>query len=230
MRSPGLAALVADAAFIAHEAQVQLTEQHGTQPWDVDLSAGRFTFGTPGRRDATTYGVQLLGSAAPGPRTWLWSWANPHGYQPGVLRAAEATHRLGEQYSVPELTAGEVPFDVPAAGSPDEPGMALGYALSLAARVASRTWFAYSGRVSGGTRVWMLLDGPVLPAPQALRTAGLFDEVLRSGIVTDHRRAVTSYAALRGVPWDGEALVLPDGRVAVRFDDQGSVSSIRVGS
>lgn len=222
MRSPGLSALIADAAFLAHEAQTHLLETYGEhEGWNVDLVAGTFTFA--GEQPAT-FGVQLLGSAAPGPQSWLWGWANPTGFSDAVLDSANRTRALGEQYRIPELTSAELPFGDEDYGQ--GPGMALAYDLSLAARVASGRWFAYSGEVGGGTRVWMLLDGLRLPAPSALRTVRVLSEALTTTSIADQRRAVASYATLRGVAWDGTTLRMPDGDIAVTFDDSGRISGL----
>lgn len=226
MRSPALAALVDDAAFLSHEAKLHLLDLHGEDArWGVDLAAGTFSF--EGGATPATYPVQLLGSAAPGPRSWLWGWANPSGYSEGVLRAANAARALGQAYGIPELTSGEVPFDADDAAHGNEPGMALSADLARACAVASGTWFTYCGAVAGGTRVWMLLEGLTLPPATFPRVARLLPEVLQTGIVTDHRRAVTSYATLRDLPWDGATLRLPDGEITLTFDDLGRVSGIR---
>jgi hypothetical protein len=222
MRSPGLAALVDDGVFLTLEAQLQLADEVGDHSWGVDLAAGEFRF--EGERPAT-HPVQLLGSAAPGPRSWLWGWANPSGYPEAVLRAGVAARDLGAQYGIPELASPEVSFDVEERDDV-EPGYALAYDLSIAARVASRTWFGYSGQVQGGTRVWMLLEGRELAAPDVLRVSRVIAEGLTSTTVTDHRRAVGSYAALRGLPWDGALLQLPNGEVTVEFDELGRIANL----
>ncbi|PWD50221.1 hypothetical protein C8046_05630 [Serinibacter arcticus] len=227
MRSPGLRALVDDAAFLSHEAQLHLTDLHGEDArWGVDLAAGTFSF--DGEHQAT-YPVQLLGSAAPGPRSWLWGWANPSGYSPQVLRAATATREVGERYGIAELTSGEVAFDpADAPGAPQEPtpGYALSADLARAAAIASGTWFTYSGAVAGGTRVWMLLEGLTLPPATFPRVGRLLPEVLSTGAVTDHRRALSSYAVLRDLGWDGTTLSLADGAFAFTFDDAGRITNI----
>ncbi|TPW72364.1 DUF6882 domain-containing protein [Schumannella sp. 10F1B-5-1] len=223
-RSPGLSALVADGVFLAHEAQLHLTDLFGEhERWDVDLENRQFRFTGP---TPATLPLQLLGSAAPGPRSWLWGWANPSGYGPEVLAGANAARALGERYRIPELVGGEVPFDDPAPEQEPEPGYELGWDLSIAARVASGIWFGYSGRVQGGTRVWMLLEGLELPAPSTPRVARIIGEALMTTTVTDHRRAVSSYAALRGIAWDGATLTLPDGRLSVTFDEQGRLAGL----
>jgi hypothetical protein len=225
VRSAGLSALVDDGAFLAHESQLHLVDVHGLESWTFDLEIDSFTFGARGTPAATTYGVELLGSAAPGPRSWLWGWANPAGFRSEVLRAATAARTLGEQRGVPELAAPEVPFREDGQDE-DPPGMRLAYELSVAARVAAGRWFAYSGDVGGGTRAWLLLEGPRLPEPDLVRTVRVIGETVQAGVLDDHRRALASYAALRGLEWDGTALHLPQGRLAVELDAHGRISAL----
>lgn len=220
MRTPGLAALVDDGVFMAVEAQMQLADTVGEHTWSVDLSTGLFRL--EGEQPAE-HGVQILGSTAPGPRSWLWAWANESGYDQKVQRAALATRQLGTQYRIRELENGEVPFDDAAQA---DGGFAIGWDLSIAARVASRQWFGYSGEVGGGTRAWMLLDGPQLAAPDVIRVSRVLGEGLMSTTVTDHRRAVSSYAVFRGLPWDGTTLSLPNGELSVAFDAQGRIGEL----
>ncbi|MGH9214466.1 MAG: hypothetical protein ACRD2C_27925 [Acidimicrobiales bacterium] len=56
-------------------------------------------------------------------------------------------------------------------------------------------------------------------------------ESLGTAMVSDHRRALASYARLRGLPaagTDGTAvrLQLPDGEMAVAFDHSGRISNL----
>jgi hypothetical protein len=220
MRTPGLAALVDDGVFMAVEAQMQLADMVGEHTWNVDFSTGSFRF--DGEHTAE-YRVEFLGSTAPGPRSWLWAWANESGYDPRVLQAASAARKLGTEYRIRELENGEVPFDDEAQG---DAGYALGWDLSIAARVASRLWFGYSGEVGGGTRAWMLLDGPQLGQPDVIRVSRVLGEGLFSTTVTDHRRAVSSYAVFRGLGWDGRTLSLPNGEITVAFDQQGRIGEM----
>jgi len=208
--------MINDAAFMAHEAQLHLADVAGERNWSVDLDEGTFMFGGD-----LTFGVQLLGSTAPGPQSWLWAWANPESFSLNVLAAANRARAMGEHYSVPELTTGELPFE-----PDDREGLSIGYALTLAARVASGLWFSYSGATGGGSRAWMLLEGLQLPAATVVRTVRAISETLATGIVSDHRRAVASYAAYRQAPWDGHRMRLSDGAVAVGFDNLGRISQV----
>lgn len=222
VRSPGLGALVDDAVFIALEAQVQLLEEiEEDHSWTVDMASGLFRIE---QENTLEYGVQLIGTSAPSPRSWLWGWANPSGYDASVLRCAEATKTMGERYSIPELTEAEVPFDEDDDNETQpEPGYAMAYDFTLAARVASKTWFGYSGRIEGGTRVWMLLDGPAFAPPTLARTMRVLAQGLATTQVGDHNRAITSYAVWRDLPWDGSVLKLPDGSLRIEMDGQGRI-------
>ncbi|MCJ1714033.1 DUF6882 domain-containing protein [Curtobacterium sp. VKM Ac-2922] len=224
-RSRGFDALVTDGVFLAYEAQLQFADRHDDHDhWDIDLAAGtlRFTGPQPGE-----FRIQLLGSAAPGPRSWLWGWANPSQFPPSVLAAATATRAFGEQYDVPELTQPEVPFGEQRQADPAEAGYEFAWSLSIAARLATGSWFAFGAPVGGGTRAWVLLEGMLFDAPSVPRIVRVFGEAIGTIDVTDHRRAVGSWASLRGVPWDGRTLTLPDGTVSVEFDELGRIRNLQ---
>lgn len=224
-RSRGLDALIADGVFLAHEAQLALVDRFGDHDrWDVDLTAGEFRFSGP---DPGTFPVQLVGTAAPGPRTWLWGWANPGQHPERVLTAVSAARALGERLDVPELVQAEVPFDIEPAEDEPRAGYELGWSMSIAARLASGTWFGYSADVGGGTRVWLLLEGLLFDPPSVPRMMQVFSAGLQTIEVRDHRRAVTSWAQLRGVPWDGRTMTLSDGTLSVDFDDQDRLVDLR---
>lgn len=223
MTSPGLDALVSDGALLALETQAHLTDVFEHHPsWGVDLASGTFTFSGEGAT-SQTFGVQLLGSAAAGPRSWLWGWANPAGFPEPVLRAAVAARELGEKYQIPELTSGELPFP-----EDDAEGHDLAIRLWIATRVASGEWFGYRGEANPGQWVYMLLtgDGLSLPEPTVARTLRVATEALQLGLLSDPWRAFSSYATLRALDWDGTQLTLSDGVVTIGFDEQGRVRSM----
>lgn len=223
-RSGGLDALIADGVFLAHEAQLALVDRFGDHDhWDVDLATGEFRFSGP---NPGTFPVQFLGTAAPGPRSWLWGWANPGQHADRVLTAASAARSFGERHDVPELVQAEVPFDIEPADGEPRAGYELGWSMSIAARLASGTWFGYSADVGGGTRIWLLLEGILFDAPSVPRMVRVFSEGLQTIEVRDHRRAVSSWASLRGVPWDGRTMTLSDGTLTVHFDDRGRLVNV----
>jgi hypothetical protein len=214
--APALQELVDDAAFLSHEHQLHLADHHGDDAWGAEMAEGTFTF-TSATGEPTTCRLQFLGTAAPGPGSWMWAWNNVNGFPDDVLRAAEKTRETG----LHEATAAELPLtdDLP-------------YRLALAAKAVTGSWTHYSAPVGGGTRAWLLLDADdlALPAPSVPRVVRVLSEGLLSVTVVDHRRAVTSYATARGLETteDGGTvmLALPDGGVTVRFDEHGRISGI----
>ncbi|WP_200938721.1 DUF6882 domain-containing protein [Modestobacter sp. Leaf380] len=94
-----LADLCNDAALLSFETQLHLAEVVGDRRWDVDLATGRFVFGGgTGEHvgELVCTRVHLLGSAAPGPRSWLWSWAS-QGWSDDVTDLARWLRGFGEQ-------------------------------------------------------------------------------------------------------------------------------------
>lgn len=101
--------------------------------------------------------------------------------------------------------------------------MRLSSWLSIAARVASGTWFAYSADYGHGTRGWMLLGGLTLPPPTVAATYDAINGALEGYQPTDHLRLLTSYSALRQIPIEGTTLTLPEGQITATLDDQGRI-------
>ncbi|MDQ8042877.1 hypothetical protein RDI86_13500 [Cellulosimicrobium sp. XJ-DQ-B-000] len=218
---PALQDLVDDAAFLSHEHQLHLTDLHGDDAWAADLTTGVFTFTAPDGGTATCR-LQFLGTAAPGPGTWMWAWQNVNGFPDAVLTAAESTRRTGlREAAEPELPLADD----------------LAHRLALAAKAVTGSSAHYSAPVGGGTRAWFLLDDAdlALPAPSVPRVVRTLSEGLLSVTVVDHRRAVASYASARGLPAvaDGTGAVVldvPDGTVTVRFDERGRIAGISASS
>lgn len=214
--APALQELVDDAAFLSHEHQLHLADHHGDDAWSAEMAEGTFTF-TTATGGTTTCRLQFLGTAAPGPGSWMWAWNNVNDFPDDVLRAAEKTRETGLR----EATEAELPLtdDLP-------------YRLALAAKAVTGSWTHYSAPVGSGTRAWFLLDaaGLALPAPSVPRVVRVLSEGLLSVTVVDHRRAVASYAAARGLEATDDggalALTLPDGSVTVRFDEHGRITGI----
>ncbi|MGO2701497.1 MAG: DUF6882 domain-containing protein, partial [Cellulosimicrobium funkei] len=218
---PALQDLVDDAAFLSHEHQLHLTDLHGDDAWAADLTTGVFTFTAPDGGTATCR-LQFLGTAAPGPGTWMWAWQNVNGFPDAVLTAAESTRRTGlREAAEPELPLADD----------------LAHRLALAAKAVTGSFAHYSAPVGGGTRAWFLLDDAdlALPAPSVPRVVRTLSDGLLSVTVVDHRRAVASYASARGLPAveDGTGAVVldvPDGTVTVRFDERGRIAGISASS
>ncbi|MBF4606220.1 DUF6882 domain-containing protein [Curtobacterium sp. VKM Ac-1393] len=224
-RSRGMDDLVSDGVFLAWEAQLQLADRYDDhERWNVDLAAGTLQFTGPHPGE---FRIQLLGSAAPGPRSWLWGWANPSQYPASVLAAANATRALGERLGIPELVQGEVPFGEHRQADAADAGYEFAWDLSIAARLATGSWFGFGGHVGGGSRLWVLFEGLQFVPPTVPRMVRVFGEGVQTTEVHDHRRAVGSWASLRGVPWDGRTLTLADGTITVDFDELGRIRDLQ---
>jgi hypothetical protein len=198
-RVPTFLELQDDAALLSFEHQLHLSETIGQHSWQVDLAEPRFTFSGDHPLAVTTF--HLLGSAAPGPRSWLWSWANPTGYRQEVVWLAEQLRDFGKQHDIPELSEAEVPFDA-LPGSPTEPAHVTALMME-AAKAVSKRWTGYQAPMgNSGTRFAVLLEHPdlALPAPEGPRVS----RVLQQGLMElhfnePHRRGFRSYALNRGL-------------------------------
>jgi hypothetical protein len=230
LSSPVTLAALSDAGvFLSLEHQMHLADVLGEHAWQVDL--GVPSFSVTGDHPLTCTAMYLLGSAAPGPRSWLWSWANPSGFAPAATGLAAWLRAFGEQHGITELTTAELPFaDLP--GASQEPAGAA-WALVDAAKAACGCWTSYTGDAGGGTRVAFLIEHPDfnLGAPRGPRVMRVLQEGLAGRVtITDHRRAVRAYAAARGLDaaWTERSVALgaPGLSLAIEFDERDRVRAI----
>ncbi len=220
-----------DAALLSLEHQIHLEEFLGEHNWHVDLQAARFEF--TGERPLVCERFHLLGSAAPGPRSWMWGWANPSGFPEELTALGAAVRDFGRDNEIPELADPEVPFaSLP--GSPEEAHLAL-HPLTEAAKLLTGRWFSYNGEVGGGTRVAFIIEHPELrlPEPEPTRVMRVIQQGLMDLRLTDHKRALYTYGRLRGLSprfTDEERgtllLSLPGLEARVTFDHLGRVGNI----
>jgi hypothetical protein len=228
--TPTLTNLLDDAALLSLEHQLHLEEVLGRHTWQVDMREGRFEF--TGDRPLVCTRFHLLGTAAPGPRSWLWGWANPAGFPEPLVALSASLREFGERNGIAALASAEVPFDA-LPGSPTEPAE-VAYLLADAAKAVSGRWTYYSGQVGGGTRAAFLIEHPdfELPPPDPARVMRLLGQGLASLPLTDHRRALYGYAVRRGLGAmfspDHARLTItgPAFEVVAEFDPQGRVASI----
>ncbi|NJP89017.1 hypothetical protein HCN51_06055 [Nonomuraea sp. FMUSA5-5] len=224
--------LLDDAALLSLEHQVHLEEVLGGHSWQVDLQQPRFDFACA-TRTITCTAFHLLGSAAPGPGTWLWAWANPSGFPEAVVAASARLRDFGLQYGIQELASAEVPFGA-LPGAPTEAHLAAGL-LTEAAKAVTGRWTSYNGDAGGGTRAAFLVEHPDfrLPPPEPARVMRVIQQALAGLRLTDHRRALHSYAVKRGLGADfaGEQgrITGPGFEAVVEFDGYGRVAGIRAG-
>ena len=221
--------LLNDAAILSLEHQLHLETVVGNLNWHVDLAEPKFDF--HGETELVCERFHLLGSAAPGPGSWLWAWANPSGFNPETIGLAESVRDLGRKYGIPELAEAEVPFAA-LPGSPEEPHQVLSL-LTDAAKVLTGRWAAYNGPVGGGTRAAFLLEHRsfLLPRATPMHVISVIQQTV-AGVpsVTDHRRAVYSYGRLRGLDpefsADGRTLTLKAFGIELGFDELNRLTRI----
>jgi hypothetical protein len=181
-----LTEIVDDHVLACVDRQMAFSDLLGTGAWSVDLEEGAVTFA-----DGSRLRVGLLGSAAPGPNSWLWGWANPASYPAPVLEAAHAVRAYGEAHGVPELANGEVPLG--------DGWDATRAAVAAVAAAPIEVWLPVEA--GGGTQVMLgVHDVPPLPtpAPEPTRLGPVVTQVISLGLVSDWPRALRAYAAFRG--------------------------------
>jgi hypothetical protein len=225
--SPTIDQLLDDAALMSFEHQEHLIQLLGQHRWDVAFQPPRFTFTGDHSFECTR--LHVLGSAAPGPSSWLWSWANVNaGYPAEVTALAESVREFGARHDIALLAEGEVPFEV-LPGAPNDPGR-VAWIMGELAKAVSGTWTSYTGDIGRGSRLLVLLEHPDLGLPPAgrLTISRVLEAVFRLQL-PDHRRAIHSYAVRRDLnpvfSADQSVLSLtgPDFETVIRFDEQGLV-------
>ncbi|MGI5267615.1 DUF6882 domain-containing protein [Nonomuraea sp. CA-218870] len=223
--------LLDDAALLSLEHQLHLEEVLAEHSWHVNLKQPLFEF--TGDRSITCTAFHLLGTAAPGPASWLWAWANPSGFPEAVVSASERVRDFGRQHDIPELASAEVPFaSLP--GSPSAPHVVAGL-LTEAAKTVTGHWTSYNGEAGGGTRAAFLVEHPDfhLPAPEPVRVIRVIEQALADLLLTDHRRALRAYAAGRGLGAEFDdregRLTGPGFEAVVDLDAYGRVTAIKAG-
>ncbi|ONI90342.1 hypothetical protein ALI144C_03070 [Actinosynnema sp. ALI-1.44] len=227
-------ALQDDAALISLEYQLRLFDVVGLASWKMNLDEARFELTSPEDVVTSCTDVQMLGTAAPGPQSWLWAWANPAGYREDILRAANEAKQFGERHGVPELANAEVPFAA-LPGAPTDPAVVASLMMEATKAVTGR-YTGYQGPVGGGTRAGFLLDHPDfrLPEPEFPR----FSRVLQQGTAEltfhDQRRGIVSYAQRRGldVAHNGQVTRISNADVSanIRFNERNQVVAMSIGN
>ncbi|MCL2466749.1 MAG: hypothetical protein FWF21_05730 [Micrococcales bacterium] len=220
--------LVDRGAFLAHEKQIRLAEiVDGHDQWDADLEVPSLTFTFADR--TLVYQAQLLGSAAPGPDSWLWGWANDSVSGAGTEMARWLCD-VGQRDRIPELCTPEIPLGPAGMEAPE----AFWYRLVFAVTALVPDWDGYYAPDIGGGAIGPLLvrhPALALPPPDLMRVVRVLSEGVSTVRVTDHRAAVASYAALRGIACTGTAdgcvLALPEGTLELTFDHLNRLGGLR---
>lgn len=194
-----IAGVLDDGALLSLEYQMRSRDVLGDHDWRFDLEAGEFHF--VGAETRTTTRMHVLGTAAPGPRSWLWAWGGWPGCAPAALELAGAVRDFGHRHGIAVLTEEEVPFaDVPGAWS--EPNL-VAFLFADVAKVVGDVWTTYTVDLGRGTRGAFLIEHPdfALPPPSADSVRRILKRFMTEPphTVTDHRRALHGYAVRRGL-------------------------------
>lgn len=205
-------------AFASLEAQIVFEETLGTiESWNADLELGEVSFVAEGVTRVMK--AQVLGSAAPGPQSWLWAWANSSISQAATTVAGDV-RGYGEEHGVSEFTAAELPL-----GDYDD-GDLLWKRLAIAAGAMYPEWRTYfPAPIGGGSIAPLLVRHPdiELPAPEFPRVVRVLTQGLQYVGIASHGRAAEAYAQARGIPcaWEGTVLTLtlPEGKVVITCDE-----------
>lgn len=208
----------ADHAASSFARQMALGDVIGERPWGIDVQKGLLRFG-----DDLEYPVQLLGTHAFEPRTWLWVWANTQSNLPPQLtETALRIRQLGEAQTVEAFT---------------QPSLQLGditdhmIAMTCSGLEGGRCY--YRAPYEGGALFVLLDDVPAeVLAPVSLpRVNTVLMEVI-SQFDVDHRRMVTSFLRQQGLHAASNAAAgiraerAGEGHIEISFDELGRISNV----
>jgi hypothetical protein len=166
------------------EKQLHLQEQVRLDgPWTYSVDETRLTLSD---RPVT---ATVLGSEAPGPGTWLWSWANTQSDFPAhATRHALKLREYGERHRVPQLSSPETPLDAWSS-------------LQLAVvAVGILDTSGYYLADAGHATVVLVIDDASLQRPSApfLPTLVTVINGTISAVPVNHRAAIEHYLRARG--------------------------------
>lgn len=171
---------------LAMEKQLALGDLVGHLSWNVDIERGTITFG-----DLYEFPIQVLGTEAERPGTWLWSWANgASDIPPALLYCAEHLREFGSREGIPVLYSPEWSLE-----------QVNGHLLSMVASGICQASAYYKAPYDRGA-MFMLMNAPVVALadpPDLARMINLFMQFISMVEVADHKHAFESYATARGL-------------------------------
>ena len=213
--------LVNRAVFYSTEVQTHFGALIADAEWEVDFSSDPHLTFTPADGAVLRTRPHLLGSESDREKTWLWGWENVNDFPDAVVGLSHEVRKFGAAEEVSELTTPELSLD-------EE----LALRLTLAAKEATDKWAHYPAAAGAGTTVWLLVDAAeiALPTPQVKVSVRALMQGLTQTTVTDHRAAIESYVAKRGIPTaelpeGGLRMLFADGSADLSFDDQRRISN-----
>lgn len=192
----------------------------------ADLEGGRIQWAS--ETADVTGDVHLIASVAPGPKSLLWAWANEMFAETEVAALSHRVREFGEAHGVADLSEAEVPLDTEDREL-ETAVVATAHEAGMVAAKVTGTHPYYVSDAGNGTWVVVLVSGLQMPAPALAVLPGVLGEVLESGVLIDHRRALY-HLGLDG-PWpatwsaDGSRVRFDDGegQVEVELDEQGRI-------
>ncbi len=208
----------ADHAASSFARQMALGDVIGERSWGIDMHKGVLRFG-----DDLEYPVQLLGTHAFEPRTWLWVWANTQSnLPPQLIETALRIRQLGEAQGIEAFTEASLQLD-------DITDHMI--AMTCSGLEGGRCY--YRAPYDGGALFVLLDDVPAeVLAPVSLpRVNTVLMEVI-SQFDVDHRRMVTSFLQQQGLhaASDGAGSIRAErageGHIEISFDELGRISNV----
>jgi hypothetical protein len=208
----------ADHAASSLARQMALGDVIGERAWGLDIQKGLLRFG-----DDLEYRVQLLGSHAFEPGTWLWIWANAQSnIPPQYTEAAVRMRQRGETEGIAAFTEATVPL-----------GTVTDHMIAMTCSGLEGGRCYYRAPYDGGALFMLLDDVPaqvLAPVPLA-RVGTVLMEVI-SQFEIDHRRLVTGFFEQQGFAATAigtgaiRATRAGEGHVDISFDELGRISNI----
>lgn len=188
----------------------------GDHNWEADLDLGTVDFG-----DGRVFPIQLLGTEAEGPGTWLWAWANTSSQFPEtVLQAASQLHELGLKEGIAFLVEPETPLED-----------VSGHPVGLIASGLCNADAYYRGTYDGGAAVFLIYETPFGASP-ALATVQVATTLTNAISLydVDHRQLAESFLSQLGLSYELDSKQITaqssDGNVQIGFDELGRISHI----
>ena len=208
----------ADHAASSFARQMALGDVIGERPWAIDTQEGLLRFG-----DDLQYPVQLLGTHAFEPGTWLWVWANAQSNLPPQLtEAALRIRQLGEAQTVEAFTQASLQL-----------GDITDHMIAMTCSGLEGGRCYYRAPYEGGALFVLLDDVPAeVLAPVSLPRVNTVMMKMISQFDVDHRRMVTSFLRQQGLhATSNTASVIRaeragEGNIEISFDELGRISNI----
>ena|SRR5258708_2109055 len=167
------------------EKQFALGEVIGDANWSANLDKGTITFGSKYQ-----FPVQVLGSEADQPKTWLWAWANAASNIPArLLACANDLKAFGTREAISELTTSEMSLS-----------KIDGHRLAIIASGLCNAACYYRGPYDGGAVFLIIPDAPPVNAKLSStpeRLINIFSQAIQT-MPFNHRHALAAFLEYKG--------------------------------